>query len=82
MPEERRQPRYEDEDPRATVPIVAGSNFARSAIGRDTGASDRIAIPILAPRRPRRRIWLVLLIIVGVLLVASGAAVCSYLLLR
>jgi hypothetical protein len=74
--------RYFDEDPRATVPIVSGSNFAQFAIGRTTEPPLAFPVPNDPPPRPRRRIGLILFSVLVALLVAGAAAVVSYAIAR
>lgn len=59
---------YEDQDPRATIPIVSGSNFAQYAIGLPT--RDPVVTRPKAPSRSRRRAiatvgWILLVLLVG-----------------
>jgi hypothetical protein len=71
---------FEDQDPRATIPIVSGSNFAQSAIGRP--APQKAATPPAAPvkRRSRRRVFAAAGWVALVLIVAAAAAWISYVL--
>jgi ferric-dicitrate binding protein FerR (iron transport regulator) len=68
---------YEDPDPRATIPIVSGSNFAQYAIGR--GAPEPpVPAPTPVPARPRRRAVAILGWIVLALLIGAAAAWIAY----
>lgn len=69
---------YDDQDPRATIPIVSGSNFAQSAIGR-TAAAPATTAPAPTARRSRWRVFAAAGWVAVVLIVAAAAAWISYL---